>query len=109
MEQRSENRHRQADIHMYQQRDNKAGADGEKRSGIKHDTGVTKKTYKSRNGNEDCTGVRYKGGGDYMNRQEKAIKWNMCHTIINAVRTAKGMELSKAKNPHRGAKEEKGK
>ena len=53
------------------------------------------------------TYTRFKGGT--MNRQEKAIKWNMCHTIINAVRTAKGMELSKAKNPHRGAKEEKGK
>ena len=83
--------------------------DGEKRSGIKHDTGVTKKTHKARNGNEDCAGIRYKGGGDYMNGQEKAIKWDMCHTSINAVRTAKGMELSKAKNPHRGAKKEKGK
>ena len=68
---------------MYQQRNNKAGADGEKRSGIKHDTGVTKKTDKARNGNEDCAGIRYKGGGDYMNGQEKA------------------------KNPHRGAKEDK--
>ena len=42
-----------------------------------------------------------------MNGQEKAIKWDMCHKIINTVRKAKGMELSKAKNPHRGAKEDK--
>ena len=44
-----------------------------------------------------------------MNGQEKAIKWDMCHRIINTVRKAKGMELSKEKNPHRGAKKEEGK
>lgn len=50
------------------------------------------------------TYTRFKGGT--MNRQEKAIKWDMCHKIINTVRKAKEMELSKEKKPHRGAKED---
>lgn len=33
----------------------------------------------------------------------------MCHKIINTVRKAKEMELSKEKNPHRGVKKEAGK
>ena len=39
-----------------------------------------------------------------MDRHEKAAKWELCHKIINTIRMAKGIELSNAKNPHKGIK-----
>lgn len=44
-----------------------------------------------------------------MDRHEKAAKWELCHKIINTIRMAKGIELSNAKNPHKGIKKEDGK
>ena len=50
-----------------------------------------------------------KGDIEFMDRHEKAAKWELCHKIINTIRMAKGIELSNAKNPHKGIKKEDGK